>query len=393
MNRRLPLLLGALAAATVAFGVARTRTAQPTGPGSAAAREAARLTEEGSSLRALPYWKEAVLREPGNGDYYGELGNAYLSLGKPDLAASALQMAAHLKPKRPHVYCQLGQALVEERRRAEALEAVETALKLDPDCPLALSVKGEQALRDDNLKDALPAFQRVLEVEPSYRLAYQKVGYIMLTTQRYDEARTILEKGLKLDPNNPGLHALLGEVYSQKAQDPATQQLAEQHLLRSLENNPEEATARANLGRLYLRMNRTEDAEQQYRRALTLRPYMGDALYGMAQVTRKQGRASQAESYLRILKRGQELERTVRDLQARAMSDQQNIPLRLRIARLCLDNGLMKEARRTLDEVVALAPDHREARELRARWFAASGQGERASWEAAVASRLPAPTP
>ncbi|MGV3725042.1 MAG: tetratricopeptide repeat protein [Actinomycetota bacterium] len=392
MNQRLSGLLGLLALA-LAVGAARYFFTPRAGPGAAAAREAARLSEMGSHSHTLPYWKQAVLQEPGNGDYYGELGNAYLALGKTDLAASALQMAAHFQPERPHVFCQLAQSLVEERRRDEALGAIETALKMTPECPLALSVRGEQALRDDNLKDALPAFERVLQIQPNNRLAYQKVGYILLSTQRYEEARQILERGLTRDPGDPGLHALLGEVFSQMSQDARSQRQAEQHFLKALVNNPEEAKVRADLGKLYLRMNRVNDAEIQYGRAQALRPFMGDALYGMAQVSRRQGRSAQAEGYLRILRRGQQLERTVRGLQARAMSDPSNVPLRLRIARICLDNGLLKEARRTLDEAIALAPDNREAREARSRWFSLSGMSDRASWEAAIASRLPEPTP
>ena len=392
MNQRLTVLFGLLIL-VLALGTARFFLMPRPGPGASAAREAARLAEGGNQSQAIPYWKQAVLQEPGNGDYYGELGNAYLESGKPDLAVVALQMAAYFQPQRPHVFCQLAQALVEERRRDDALESVETALKLTPDCPLALSVKGEQALRDDNLNDALLAFERVLKIQPDNRLAYQKLGYILLSTQRYEEARQVLERGLKREPSDPGLHALLGEVYSQKAQDTTSQSLAEQHFLQAGHNNPEEASARTDLGKLYLRMGRIADAETQYRRALELRPYMGDALYGMAQVCRRQGRSGPAESYLHLLTQGQQMERTVRDLQARAMSDRTNVPLRLRIARICLDNGLLKEARRTLDELIAMAPDQREARELRARWFALSGMSERASSEAALASRLPGPTP
>lgn len=391
MNRRLLLLFGLLALALVAAAIRVVNAPRP-GPGGEAAREAARLMAQGSPFRALPYWKQAVLLQPGNGDYHGELGSAYLTLRKPDLAVPALQMAAYFRPERPHVFCQLAQALVEERRRDEALEALETALKKTPDCPLALSVKGEQALRDDNLREALAAFQRVLEVEPDYRLAYQKVGYILLSTQRYEEARPVLERGLKLDPANPGLHALLGEVYAQESQDPGSQQKAEQHFLQALNNNPEEAKARADLGKLYLRMNRVAEAETEYRKALRLRPYMGDALYGMAQVARRQGRTSQAAAYLKTHGRGQRMEQTVRDLQARAMAERDNVSLRLRIARMCLDNGLLQEARRTLDETVRLAPDNRSARELRARWYALSGMNERAAWEDAVANRLPGST-
>ena len=388
MTRRLGLLIGLLAAVSVA-GLIRLIVAPRPGPGAPAAREARSRVEQGNLLAAVSYWKQAVLLEPANGDYHGELGNAYLTQGNADLAAASLQMAAYFTPDRPHVFCQLAQALVEERRRDEALQILEIALTRTPDCPLALSVKGEQFLRDDNLKEALPAFQRVLQLQPEFALAYQKTGYILLSLHRLDEAEEVLKQGLKLSPGDPGIHALLGELYSQRPQSEGTVAAAERHFLQAMEGNPDKAKANTDLGRLYLRAGRVADAAKRYRAALDARPYMGDALYGMAQVARRQGRPQEAAQHLATLARGQRMERQVQDLRARAGAEKANVSIRLRIARLCLDHGLLKEAGRALDEALALAPENRRTRELRAEWYRASALGERAAREAAIANRLP----
>lgn len=388
MTKRLRILLGALVALLGVAGL-RNLLLPKSGPGLAAAKLAQQSAMRGELPTAIQHWRQAVIAEPGNGDYHGELGNAYLSAHDYDLAVAELQAAAYLHPQRPHVYCQLAQALVEEHRRSEALEALAVALKSTPDCPLALSVKGEQALRDDNLKEALPAFQRVIQLQPDFALAYQKVGYLLLSLNRPEEALQVLEKGLTISSGNPGFHALLGEAYARKPSDPRAIERAQQHYQAALTNNPEAAKAHAALGKLYLRSNDLDAARKAYGNALALQPYLGDALYGMSQVARRQGRSAEAAGYLKVLDAGHTMERTIRDLQARALADSTNVDLRVRIAKECLHYGLTDEAGRALEEAVTLDPSRRDVREIRAQWYRTTGLGERAIAEAAVASQLP----
>lgn len=388
MTRRLKLLLLLLLLLLFAGGL-RWRFAPRQGPGADIAAAARREAERGGVPTAIARWKQALLAEPDNGDYHGELGDAYLTAGDYDLAVSELQMAAYLDPDRPHVFCRLAQALVEERRRDEALAALSTALQATPDCPLALSVQGEQFLRDDNLREALTAFQRVIQVQPDFVLAYQKAGYALLSTNRVDEAIQVLRRGLAVSPRHPGIHALLGAAFAQRPSDPESEKLAETHYLAALSDNPEAAKAHAALGRIYLRRNDPDAAREQYGKALLLQPYMGDALYGMAQVARRQGRTGESERLLQLLDEGHKMERGIRDLQARALAEPRNADLRLRIARECLRNGLVEEAGRGLREAVNLDPARREIRELRAQWYRLTGSAERAVGEANIAGRLP----
>lgn len=388
MTKRLKLLLSILLLLSVT-GSLRWLLSPHQGPGHAAAVAARRKLERHDLQGAIGSWKQALLAEPGNGDYHGELGSAYLATEQHDLAIVHLQMAAYLQPQRPHVHCQLAQALVEERRREEALQALETALKGTPDCPLALSVKGEQLLRDDNLREALSAFERVIQLQPDFVLAYQKAGYALLSTSRYDEAVQVLKKGLEVSPHHPGIHALLGAAYAQRPSDPGAGELAEKHYLAAISNNPEAAKAHAALGQIYLRKNDLEAAREQYAQALSLQPYMGDALYGMAQVLRRQGKPNEAAKYLKLLDAGHKMERTIRDLQARAMAEPKNAQIRHRIAQECLRNGLVEEAGRALSEAVVIDPASREIREARSQWFLMTGAAERAAAEATIASRLP----
>jgi tetratricopeptide (TPR) repeat protein len=337
--------------------------------------------------------RQAILLEPGNGDFYAELGDVLLNLSRYEEAAAALQTAAFLKPERPHVFCRLAQALVEERQREEALAALKAALERRPNCPDALAVRGEQFLRDDNLTAAQADFKRVVELEPGFALAYQKLGYILLETNQTDAAIPVLQKGLAASPNHPGLHFLLGHAYSKRPSDPQSQKLAEQEYRLSLPGNPEAAQARAALGQLYLRAGRLREAGEEYEQALTLSPYLKDALYGLTQVREREGKPEEAARHRKMYDRFLAWERQMAELQARADVDRDNVDLQVRLAGLLLEKGLYKQAGRPLHTAVSMDPAHRKARELRARVFEGLGEVERANRELAVASRLPRHTP
>ena len=387
LRKLLPLLLGGLL--LLAGGLWLFTGARPEGPAEHAystALDAARRGDQPSATESL---QQAILLDPSSGTYHADLGVLYLQRGDANRAIPELQAAAFLAPDHPHVYCRLAQALVEEHRRTEALGALEIALRKTPDCPIALSVRGEQRLRDDNLSGALEDFQRVLKLDPASPIAYEKIGYIDLSTQKPDETIAIVQKGLEKNPNRPGLHALLGSAYAKHPEDPHSAFLAEQHLRLALPGNPDAAEVCNSMGQLYLATNRLPEARTQFQEALRRSPYLKDALYGMAQVARRDGQAAEARRLLATFAQVQTWNRRLAELQAQAAAHPQEIPIRMKIARMLADKNIARNALKTLDEVVELDPARREARELRARMYQQTGQMERAADESAVANRLP----
>ena len=388
MTRRLKLLLGLLILVG-GLGIVRWLITPRKGPADHASDAAFRAAEKGDFTAAVASLKKAVLLEPGNGEFHADLGDLYLRLGNFEAAIAELQAAAHLVPQRPHVFCQLAQAYLEERRRAESLEALEVALTRTPDCAHALSVQGEQFLRDDNLKDALAAFEQVIRLAPDFTLAYQKAGYILLATNRVDEALQSLQKGLQSSQANPGIHALLGEAYGRRAHDPKSRQLAEFHYRLALPNNPDSGKIHAALGQLYLANGQLDTAREEFQQATALQPYLGEALYGLVQIARREEKQAEAALLQKRYEEGQAFVRRLGDLTARAQSAPEAVELRLQLARIYLKAGLLKDAGRVLDAAVALDPANREARELRAQWYQRTGSAARATREFTIAAQLP----
>lgn len=388
MTPRLKGLL-ALLLIVLAAGVWRFVTWPRSGKGGALYREALAESERGNTPGTLDLLRRAVVAEPENGEYHAELGTRYLRARQNERALAELEAAAFLQPGLPHVFCYLAECLVETRQREGALSAVETALRKSPNCPHALLVRGEQHLRDDNLKAALADFQRAAELDPGSALAHQKVGYILLETQQYQAAREALEKGLKLSPSHPGTHLMLGQVYLKLGGGAQNAALARQHLQASLYNNPEAPKARVLLGQLNLREGKVEEARQEFEAALAGQPDVQDAEYGLAQVALRQSRPDEAARHQSQVELAQRRRQELSELQARASTAASDPRTVLRLARLSLETGALKNAERTLTTLIGAHPDLREARELRAELFEKLNQPEQAAREAAIALRLP----
>ncbi len=388
MTRRLGILLALLLAVSVT-GLWRWVSAPRQGAGFTHSAASLAALERGDLAGAERELRAAILIEPESGDYHAELGNVYLQQARFSVAAAELEMAAFMVPNRPHVHCQLAQALVDDRRRSEALAALEHAFRKQPECAHALSVQAEQFLRDDNLTQALTLYRNVIRLAPDFALAYEKAGYILLESNQLTEAREILQRGLNLAPQSTGMHALLGEVYSRTADDPQASRLAETHLKLALPANPEAAKLHADLGKLYLRGNDLQAAREEFGKALSEHPYLGEALYGLSRVASRQELRAEAASLSKRYESSQKLERKIGDLKARALAEPGNVALRIKLAHACLASGLLLEAARALDELVRLDPAHREARELRAQVYLTRGLGDQAAREFAIAYRLP----
>ncbi len=112
-----------------------------------------------------------------------------------------------------------------------------------------------------------------------------------------DRARALLEAAARAHPNEPAVHADLGDSLRDAGRLPAAIAAYE----RSLELAPNEATPRYNLAYCLREVGRHDDAVAAYDRYLRQRPNDPDALYGLALTEEARGRpvaaANQYEAY------------------------------------------------------------------------------------------------
>jgi len=171
--------------------------------------------KEGRPAMAVEEFRKAV-RQDGKNPYFQKgLGQAYMSVGKYDDAASAFRRALELNPYYVDVHNDLGTALMLLGKRAEGKNEFLTAFN-DPTNPtpeLSSRNLGNAYLEEKRYADAINWFRTSLGRNRGYADAYLGLAEGLLATGRQEEMVTQLEAGAKEAPGDPSLQLALGQAY------------------------------------------------------------------------------------------------------------------------------------------------------------------------------------
>jgi tetratricopeptide (TPR) repeat protein len=142
--------------------------------------------------------------------------------------------------------------------------ALAKALELSPGEPQAESLLGWAMMLNEKYDDALLAFQKVLMREPANALARVNVGYVCLRKGRLGDAIEHLSRAIRLDNDRRATmysNFYLGLVYVERAMF----EEAETFLKKAMVLGPNLLQAHFELGRVYLRVDRRDDALATWR--------------------------------------------------------------------------------------------------------------------------------
>ena len=168
---------------------------------------------------------------------------------------------------------------VDKRRRAE----VHTGLA------------GEYYARG-NYAVALEETRLALKDDPTYHPAYNMQALVYMELREDAAARDAFDKALRLSPNNPEVLNNFGWFLCVRNEPDRGLAMMQRAAGDTLYASPEKAMFSAGL--CLRRMGRTQEAEEQLRRAVLIRPDMIGALYNLAELTFETGRPKEAEVYL-----------------------------------------------------------------------------------------------
>jgi type IV pilus assembly protein PilF len=166
------------------------------------------------------------------------------------------------------------------RRRAEVHTALAGEYYARGNYPVALS-EVRAAINDDS----------------SYYGAYNMQGLVLMQLREHNAARDSFNQALKLQPNNPevlnnyGWFLCVSTNEGQRGLD-----LIKRAQLDTMYPTPEKAYVSAGL--CLRRLGRNQEAEDQLRRAVLIRPDLIGALFNLAQITFERGDMKEAETYL-----------------------------------------------------------------------------------------------
>ncbi len=153
------------------------------------------------------------------------------------------------------------------------------------------------ASEDGEQDKARAALEKVLQLDESSTLALTQLGRIEMATRNYAKAAGYLRRARDSHPNDTGE----AFEYGQALELSGDLSGARDALLASLKLNPQQFEARLALGRVYLGLNDSNAAEDQFEAAVLLQPGSTEAQLNLAKALIRQKKFAEAVELLEVI--------------------------------------------------------------------------------------------
>ncbi len=180
---------------------------------------------------SLPYFEDAIKRDPTFAPAYVGLATAYSNLGTVFIGGSP------------------------QETRAKVVSAAEKALELDPNLAEAHVLLADVKQKQWHWADAEAEYRRALELDPNSARAYEGLALWLACQGRADEAVTSAERGRELDPLAVSFEDFGWTLFQTRHYDQAIRELRA-----ALAVQPGDFGAMMDLGFVLIANNQPEDA-------------------------------------------------------------------------------------------------------------------------------------
>lgn len=280
--------------------------------------------QTGEFDKAIPLLARQVAAKPKDGQKAYYYGLALAQSGKTAEAIPVLQNAVKLKPSAP-AFLQLGAALDQSGKTDDAIAALQSAVKLDPKDSQSALYEGMLLHRTSHDDQAIPVVQKALALGTSNQYgAHMILAEIYGSQGKNDLAVAQYKLAVAAKPTDFGAAANLGVVTQNsgakadailaykraltlaaptpeaKAQveDSLADLLAEAGagtdageavtlLQGAIQDDPKNAQYQSDLGQVYEKQGKKDDAAAAYTKAIALDPKQFEAKSGLARLTPK----------------------------------------------------------------------------------------------------------
>ena len=252
--------------------IERLRKAMSTSPSAALSDALGGMEEEsGQYVQAVASYQHAVELDPGNEQYYFDLGVEYLTHFTFGPAAEVYRVGTQKFPDSSRQFLGLGFSQYAVREYREAADAFTKALEIDPDSPAAFRAWKSilDSLPPNEWGALLPRLDKLAKAHPqSAELAFcQGAALFRSEIARgsgadFGQAHILLEKSVHLRPDLTPAHLELGSLYAAKKQ---TQKAVDEYLEVIREDDKSEVP-HYRLGQLYREMNKLDLATAELSR-------------------------------------------------------------------------------------------------------------------------------
>ncbi|XP_045129547.1 protein O-mannosyl-transferase TMTC4-like isoform X4 [Portunus trituberculatus] len=242
--------------------------------------------DAGDVMEAVRRYREALRLNPDYDQAMNNLANILKDQGHLDEALHLLQQATTLRPDFAAAWMNLGIVQASLGDHGSAENSYLTALShrsVYPDCLYNL---GNLYLEKGDHQAALATWTNATTLKPSLAVAWTNMLILLDSQGLYQPAIDIADQALKHLPNEPALHFNLANTLGKLNR----YQESESHFLLATTLDPSNANYWANLGVLYHRWRKYEQAQQSYVHALRLNPTLRSAQDNLSMLLKATGK-------------------------------------------------------------------------------------------------------
>lgn len=207
-------------------------------------------------------------------------GKVYEELQQWDQAIKAFDAVVELDPEDTDAWVNRGVALAEMDRHLEAVVSYDRALKLSPDDVDAWANKGNSLQVTGKYDDAVACYTSAINIDPANLAGHYGLCESLYHQEQYEESVGFAENALQLDPTLAPAWVFKAIALSQQGHN--------RHALDAIEKaavlEPESPETWNNRGEILGLLNRLDEAEKSFDRALDLDEEYAAGWFGIARI-------------------------------------------------------------------------------------------------------------
>jgi tetratricopeptide (TPR) repeat protein len=250
-----------------------------------------------------------------------------------DSAEKSCRSALNIDSMSTEAWIELSEIFGEQCKWPETTDACERALSLNPNCAKALANLAVVRSANDAMDEAISLLERSYALDAKGVDARCTMGWIRLREGNYDAAMASANIALELDSHDDGVHYLIGSIHHARGDNETAAQsfdaaaayasrpamryyhlisactLREDHW-KAIEHYkaitalcPLKSSYQTELGTLYYKVDRMDDALPALRTAVKLNPSDADAHYMLACIYVRRGDRDALLREIKVLRR------------------------------------------------------------------------------------------
>lgn len=246
-----------------------------------------RLNQREEALKEV---REAIQINPGNSNYYCNLGEMERQAKNLDAAAEALTKAMTLDPKSGQACNNMGIVYYDRRQFGKAAECYRKAIAINPNYAEAYNNLGNALRASGHPKEAIVEYENAVEHRENYAEAYNNMGVMLREMHKFEEAEIAFHRAMGFRPNYiEAINNLASLLIFQKRYDEALRYLGD-----LLKVHPQDPRTLANVARTQLMRGSNQQAERAVKAILKDNPDSVEALTLYGQICHETDRFDEA---------------------------------------------------------------------------------------------------